>query len=54
MTHWIDGAARPPANGAWLDVAAPAHGAVYAQVAAGDAPDVDAAVAAASAALATG
>lgn len=47
MTHWIDGHARDAAGGAWLDVAEPASGATYAQVAAGDARDVDAAVEAA-------
>ena len=48
--HWIDGVARPPSGDAWLDVFDPAQGTVYAQVARGDAADVDAAVAAARAA----
>ncbi|TWT23742.1 aldehyde dehydrogenase [Luteimonas marina] len=49
--HFIDGAFRDPAGGRWLDVFEPATGQTLAQVAAGDAVDVDAAVAAASAAL---
>ncbi len=47
LTHWIDGEARPAANGRWLDVFDPASGKVYAQVAAGDQQDVELAVAAA-------
>ena len=46
--HWIDGTPHPPAGGAWLDVSEPASGCVIAHVAAGNAADVDAAVAAAS------
>jgi len=49
--HFIDGTLRDPAGGRWLDVFEPASGAPLAQVAAGDADDVDAAVAAASAAF---
>jgi aminomuconate-semialdehyde/2-hydroxymuconate-6-semialdehyde dehydrogenase len=44
LPHWIDGAAVPPSGGGWLDVFDPAQGAVFAQVARGDAADVDAAV----------
>ena len=47
LTHWIDGEARPAANGRWLEVFDPASGQAYAQVAAGDAQDVELAVAAA-------
>ena len=47
LTHWIDGEARPAANGRWLDVFDPASGKAHAQVAAGDAQDVELAVAAA-------
>ncbi|MGH8061350.1 MAG: aldehyde dehydrogenase [Pseudoxanthomonas sp.] len=47
LTHWIDGEARPAANGRWLDVLDPASGQVHAQVAAGDLQDVELAVAAA-------
>jgi aminomuconate-semialdehyde/2-hydroxymuconate-6-semialdehyde dehydrogenase len=46
--HWIDGQAREPAGGRWLDVFDPATGQAYAQVARGDAADVEAAVAAAT------
>ena len=49
--HWIDGKPAEPANGQWLDVFDPATGEVAAQVANGDARDVDAAVAAAQAAF---
>ena len=49
--HWIDGKPAEPANGQWLDVFDPATGEVAAQVADGDAGDVDAAVAAAQAAF---
>jgi aminomuconate-semialdehyde/2-hydroxymuconate-6-semialdehyde dehydrogenase len=45
--HWIAGEARPPARAGWLPVVEPATGAAYAEVADGDATDVDAAVAAA-------
>ena len=47
LTHWIDGEARPAANGRWLEVFDPASGQAYAQVAAGDTQDVELAVAAA-------
>jgi aminomuconate-semialdehyde/2-hydroxymuconate-6-semialdehyde dehydrogenase len=49
--HWIDGQASDPASGRWRDVFDPATGAVFAQVAEGDAADVDRAVAAAQRAL---
>ncbi|MEG3788734.1 aldehyde dehydrogenase [Lysobacter sp. CCNWLW3] len=49
--HCIDGQSRDPASGAWLDVYDPANAQAYAQVAAGDAADVEAAVAAAQAAF---
>jgi aminomuconate-semialdehyde/2-hydroxymuconate-6-semialdehyde dehydrogenase len=48
LPHWIDGQARPAASGRWLEVFDPASGQAFAQVAAGDAADVDAAVAAAA------
>ncbi|VXB66673.1 2-aminomuconic 6-semialdehyde dehydrogenase [Luteimonas sp. 9C] len=48
LTHWIDGAARTPGQDRWLPVHAPATGAVYAEVAAGDAADIEAAVTAAA------
>lgn len=51
LPHWIDGKAHDAANGGWLDVFDPAVGKPFAQVADGDAQDVDAAVAAAEAAL---
>jgi NAD-dependent aldehyde dehydrogenases len=51
LEHWIDGRPVPPAGGRWLDVHDPASGRVHAQVAAGTAADVDAAVAAADAAF---
>jgi aminomuconate-semialdehyde/2-hydroxymuconate-6-semialdehyde dehydrogenase len=47
LAHWIDGEARDPDSGRWLDVSDPANGKAFAQVARGDAADVDAAVAAA-------
>jgi len=49
--HWIDGQARDAAGGRWLDVHDPANAQAYAQVAAGDAADVELAVAAAQAAF---
>jgi aminomuconate-semialdehyde/2-hydroxymuconate-6-semialdehyde dehydrogenase len=49
--HWINGDAVEPGNGEWLDVFNPATGDVMAQVADGDAADVDTAVAAAQAAF---
>lgn len=51
LPHWIDGRARDAANGRWLDVFDPAVGKPFAEVADGDASDVDAAVAAAEAAF---
>ena len=51
LTHWIDGEAREAASGRWMDVFEPATGQPYAQLAAGDARDVDAALSAAQAAL---
>jgi len=47
LRHFIDGESRDPAMGGWLDVLDPATAAPFAQVARGDATDVDAAVAAA-------
>lgn len=49
--HWIDGKPTEPASGRWLDVFDPASGQPYAQVASGDAADVETAVAAATAAF---
>ncbi len=49
--HWINGDAVEPGNGEWLDVFNPATGEVIAQVADGDASDVDTAVQAAQAAF---
>jgi len=43
-THWIDGEPRAAASGRWLDVSDPATGTPYAEVAAGDATDVEAAI----------
>jgi aminomuconate-semialdehyde/2-hydroxymuconate-6-semialdehyde dehydrogenase len=51
LTHWIDGEAREAASGRWLDVFDPATGRAFAEVARGDASDVDAAIAAAQKAL---
>ncbi|MET0329289.1 MAG: aldehyde dehydrogenase family protein, partial [Luteimonas sp.] len=48
LTHWIDGAARAPGRDHWLPVHDPATGRAYAEVAAGDAADIDAAIAAAA------
>ncbi len=47
LMHWIDGQAREAASGRWLDVFDPATAQAFAQVAAGDARDVDAALSAA-------
>lgn len=47
LMHWIDGQAREAASGRWLDVFDPATATPFAQVAAGDARDVDAALSAA-------
>jgi len=51
LHHRIDGQAHPPHSGGWLEVFDPATAKPHAQVARGDARDVEAAVAAASAAL---
>jgi aminomuconate-semialdehyde/2-hydroxymuconate-6-semialdehyde dehydrogenase len=51
LTHWIDGETREAASGRWLDVFDPALGQPYAQVASGDARDVEAAIVAARAAF---
>ena len=51
LTHWIDGKPHPPASGRWLDVFDPASGRGFAEVADGNAGDVEAAVAAAQAAF---
>jgi len=51
LGHLIDGMARDAADGRWLDVFDPATGKAFAQVADGDASDVEAAVAAAQAAF---
>ena len=51
LNHWIAGQSTPPRCGRWIDVHEPATGRVFAQVAAGDAGDVDAAVGAARDAL---
>ena len=47
LTHWIDGEAREAASGRWRDVFDPASGKPFAEVADGDARDIEAAVAAA-------
>ncbi|UZW63196.1 aldehyde dehydrogenase [Lysobacter enzymogenes] len=49
--HWIDGTPRDAADGRWLEVFDPASAQPYAQVAAGGAAEVEAAVAAAQAAF---
>jgi len=51
FAHFIDGGPREPASGAWLPVYDPARGEAWAEVAAGDARDVDDAVNAAQAAF---
>ena len=51
LGHLIDGMARDAADGRWLDVFDPANGKAFAQVADGDASDVEAAAAAAQAAF---
>ena len=51
LPHWIDGKPTEPGNGRWLDVFEPATGQAFAQVADGDADDVEAAVAAARSAF---
>ncbi|MEO6264018.1 MAG: aldehyde dehydrogenase [Luteimonas sp.] len=47
LTHWIDGEAREAAGGRWCDVFDPATAKAFAQVADGDAQDVEVAVVAA-------
>ena len=47
LAHWIDGKPTDPATGRWREVFDPARGDAFAEVADGDARDVDAAVAAA-------
>src|SRR5262245_50125259 len=54
LTHWIDGEPREAASGRWLDVHDPATAQAYAQVAAGDARDVAAAIEAAQRAFPAG
>ena len=51
MHHFINGELRDPASSDWLEVFEPATGSVYGEVAAGDASDVDVAVAAAASAF---
>jgi len=48
LTHWIDGAARAPGRDHWLPVHDPASGRTYAEVAAGDAADIECAITAAA------
>ena len=47
LSHWIDGAAREPAGNGWLQVFDPASGKPFAEVARGNAADIDSAVTAA-------
>ncbi|HET8819363.1 MAG TPA: aldehyde dehydrogenase [Xanthomonadaceae bacterium] len=47
LAHWIDGKPTDPATGRWREVFDPARGEAFAEVADGDAREVDAAVAAA-------
>ncbi|WP_202842177.1 aldehyde dehydrogenase [Luteimonas saliphila] len=51
LSHWIDGTPQPPSGGGWLDVHDPASGRAHARAAAGNAQDVETAVAAASTAF---
>ena len=51
LHHWIDGQARLPESGGWLDVFDPATALPHAQVARGNQHDVEAAVVAATAAF---
>ena len=51
LAHWIDGKPRDAASGRWREVFDPARGTPFAEVADGDARDVEAAVAAAQAAF---
>ncbi|GAB1595998.1 aldehyde dehydrogenase [Lysobacter claricitrinus] len=48
LNHWIDGQSVPPRADRWIDVHEPASGRVLAEVAAGDAADLEAAVDAAT------
>jgi aminomuconate-semialdehyde/2-hydroxymuconate-6-semialdehyde dehydrogenase len=48
LHHWIDGQAQPPRRGGWLEVFDPYTAQPHAQVARGDAEDVEAAVSAAA------
>lgn len=48
LHHWIDGQPQPPRSGGWLDVFDPNTAQAHAQVARGDASDVEAAMAAAA------
>src|SRR3546814_14732806 len=45
--HWIDGSAHEPTGRGWLEVFDPATGKPFAEVARGNAADVDVAIAAA-------
>jgi aminomuconate-semialdehyde/2-hydroxymuconate-6-semialdehyde dehydrogenase len=47
LCHFIDGESREPANSRWLEVFDPSNGRAFAEVADGDASDVDAAIEAA-------
>ena len=51
LDHWVGGARRAPAGGAYLPSIEPAFGKAWAEIPAGDSDDVDAAVAAAKAAF---
>ncbi|MFC3816102.1 aldehyde dehydrogenase [Lysobacter sp. GCM10012299] len=51
LCHFIAGQSREPASGRWLEVIDPSNGKPFAEVARGDAADVDAAIAAADAAF---
>ncbi|MFC5569177.1 aldehyde dehydrogenase [Lysobacter yangpyeongensis] len=51
LTHWIDGDSREAASGRWLEVFDPSTARPFAEVARGDAGDVETAIAAAQRAL---
>ncbi len=51
LCHFIAGQSREPASGRWLEVIDPSNGKPFAEVAQGDAADVDAAITAAEAAF---
>ncbi|UNK50044.1 aldehyde dehydrogenase [Lysobacter sp. S4-A87] len=53
LCHFIAGQSREPASGRWLEVIDPSNGKPFAEVAQGDAADVDAAISAAEAAFPT-